>query len=65
MAIYEYTAKKDKGLVRFQLKDPSDRIVAEGTGSTVSEAQQKALEAAKHDGARLYLQQVKFPELAE
>jgi hypothetical protein len=44
------------------LKDPSDHVVAEGSGRSVSEAENAALEATTNDGARAYLQQVKFPE---
>ena len=61
--MYIYAAKKEGDLVRFQLKDPSNRIVADGTGATVSTAQQDALERTQHEGAQVHLGQVKYPEI--
>ena len=51
--------------IRFQLKDqrdPERNIVAEGSGATVGEAQQDALEKTKDEGAQVHLGQVKYPE---
>ena len=56
------SARREHRVVHFQLKDPSDHLVAEGSGRSVSEAENAALEATTNDGARAYLQQVKFPE---
>lgn len=60
--LYTGRASREGALVRFQLIDPSARIVAEGTGPTVSAAEQDALERTTDDGARAYLLQVKFHE---
>jgi hypothetical protein len=61
MARFDWEARMRKGKARVRLIDPAGRTVAEGTGKSVSIAQQDALEHAKNEDARLYLQQVKFP----
>ena len=62
MALYKYTTKKEGDLIRFQLKDQAGRIVASGTGATVSAAQQDALESTTNEGARVYLGQMHYPD---
>ena len=59
---YTAIATREGQQIRFQLKDPSGRIVAEGFGVTVGEAQQDALEKTKHAGAQVHLGQVKHLE---
>jgi hypothetical protein len=64
MAIYKYTAKKEGALIRFELKEDHDagRIVASGTGATVSDAKQDALETTTNDGAKVWLTQMHYPD---
>jgi hypothetical protein len=46
------SARREHGVAHFQLKDPSDHLVAEGSGRSVSEAENAALESTTNDGAR-------------
>jgi hypothetical protein len=62
MATYTHTSKKEGDLIRFQLKDHSGKVVADGTGPGVSEAEQDGLEKTKDDGAKAWLLQMKYPE---
>ncbi len=50
--LYTASARREHGVAHFQLKDPSDHLVAEGSGRSVSEAENAALEATTNDGAR-------------
>ena len=64
--IYKAIAWQDGEKIRFLLKDPAERIVAEGTGVTVSAAQEDALGKATHKSAEMHLRQTKYPDsLAE
>jgi hypothetical protein len=60
--IYTAIATRDGDQVRFLLQDPAKRRVAEGTGATVSAAQENALEKAADDSAKMHLRQMKYPE---
>jgi hypothetical protein len=60
--IYTASAGLQDGVICFQLMDHLGRIVADGIGDTVSEAQEDAFETTVHDGARLCLRDARFPE---
>jgi hypothetical protein len=60
--VYIASVEQEQGSISFRLKDLAGRIVAEGSGATVSEAQEQALGNAKHEDAREHLLQVKYPE---
>ncbi len=60
--VYKAIAWRDGNQIRFLLKDPADRIVAEGVGVTVSDAQEDALGTATHDSAKMHLIGMKYPE---
>jgi hypothetical protein len=62
MTMHTHTAKKEGDQIRFQLKDPAGRTVADGTCPTLSAAQEDALERATNGGAQAHLGQVKYPE---
>ena len=62
MTIYTAIATREGQQIRFQLKDPAGRIVAEGSGATVGDAEQDSLEKTKDAGAQVHLGQVKYPE---
>jgi hypothetical protein len=65
MARFEWKAKVGKkGIARVKLMDPSGRVVAKGKGPSVTEAQQDAIGKAENEDAKLYLQQVFFPDRA-
>ena len=64
MAIYKHTAKKEGALIRFELMEGHNHglIVASGTGATVSDATQDALETTTNDGAKAWLPQMQYPD---
>jgi hypothetical protein len=62
--LYTASARREHGVVHFQLKDPSDHLVAEGSGRSVSEAEMLRLRQRRMTAPRVYLQQVKFPGIA-
>jgi hypothetical protein len=64
MARFDWKAKLTKKGARVKLTDPSGRTVAKGKGKTIGEAQEDALDNAENKDAKLFLQQVKFPELS-
>jgi hypothetical protein len=59
---YIVNAEQEQGVISFRLKDLAGRIVAEGSGATVSESQEQAINNARHEEARQHLLQVKYPE---
>ena len=58
MNFYTAIATREGQQIRFQLKDPAGRIVAEGSGATVGHAEQDSLEKTKHAGAQVHLGRV-------
>ena len=50
--LYTASARREHCVAHFQLKDPSDHLVAEGSGRSVSEAENASLEATTNDGAQ-------------
>ena len=62
MARFTWTAEVEGHVAKGWLKDPAGRTVATGTGTSVREAQQNALETTTKADARLYLQQILFPD---
>jgi hypothetical protein len=62
MARFDWKAKLTKKGARVKLTDRSGKTVAKGKGKTIAEAQESAIDKAKNEDAKLFLQQVKFPE---
>jgi hypothetical protein len=60
--LYRASARREGTGIRFLLRDTSEQTVAEGTGSTVADAQRDALDKTVNDGARMHLQQMEYPE---
>jgi hypothetical protein len=56
-----WKAEVEGGVATGWLEDHAGRTVARGTGATVRDAQQNALETTTSEDARLFLQQVLFP----
>lgn len=61
-ALYTVSAARLGRHVLFTLTDPAARIVAEGVGPTVHDAQLDARRSTTDESARQYLERIQFPE---
>ncbi len=60
--MYTWKATLEGKVATCWLTDHAGRVVATGTGASVSAAQQNALETTQDEGAQAYLRQVHFPD---